>query len=188
MTEHLKIRSPLSMTRGNCTNLRRVIFVMVKSNFSYFSNSICVVKSFPLRHPHDPPEILSETWKEGLFRWRRVRSTELTSECVLTTPSRSLVHKHCSFNHTQDRHVYLCVWNCSPSFCRTIWLDFVHSSWTCVCKEGRNTHCEDVLICVCHRQTCSNKKTYSYMNWRTHTRNEERFPEKNAFLDVTRPV
>ena len=29
----------------------------------------------------------------------------LTSECVWTTPSRSLEYKHCSFKYTHDRHV-----------------------------------------------------------------------------------
>ena len=59
---------------------------------------------------------------------------ELTSECVLKTPSRSLVHNHCSFKHARDRHVHRRSWNCCPSYsvvrpknrlCRTIWLAFV---------------------------------------------------------------
>ena len=31
---------------------------------------------------------------------------ELTFECVLTTPIRSLAHKHCSFKYVQERHVH----------------------------------------------------------------------------------
>jgi hypothetical protein len=33
---------------------------------------------------------------------------ELTSECVVTPPSRNLAHKHCSFKYAQDRHVHRC--------------------------------------------------------------------------------
>jgi hypothetical protein len=40
---------------------------------------------------------------------------ELTSECVLTTPSRILSHKHCSFKHAQDRHVHRRAWNCKST-------------------------------------------------------------------------
>ncbi len=36
---------------------------------------------------------------------------ELTFECVLTTPIRSLAHKHWSFKYDQDRHVNRCPWN-----------------------------------------------------------------------------
>jgi hypothetical protein len=66
---------------------------------------MCVTKSFPL----------------------------LTSECVLTTPSRSLDHKHCSFKYTQDRHVNRRAWNWKSScsvvspkkpLCKVMWLVF----------------------------------------------------------------
>ncbi len=50
-------------------------------------------------------------------------------------------------------------------------------------KEGRNSLVAQVLIGACHMQTYANKKASSHMNWRAHTRNEARSPEKRAFLD-----
>ncbi len=59
---------------------------------------------------------------------------EFTSECVLTTPSQSLVHNHCGFKHARDRHVHRRAGNCRPNcsavrpqkrFSQTIWLAFV---------------------------------------------------------------
>ncbi len=58
-----------------------------------------------------------------------------------------------------------------------------HVSWTCVCKEGRNSLVVRLLIGVWHIQTYTNKKGYIHMNLRTHTRNDVRSPEKSAFLD-----
>ena len=52
-----------------------------------------------------------------------------------------------------------------------------------MCKEGRNSLVDQVLIGACHMQTYRNKKACSHMNLRAHTRNEARSPEKHAFLD-----
>ena len=67
---------------------------------------------------------------------------------VLTTPTRSPVHNHCSFKHAQDRHMHRRAWNCKSScsagrlkkgFCRAIWLGFVcaHArSYVCMRHEN----------------------------------------------------
>jgi hypothetical protein len=87
------------------------------------------------------------TQKSNFLYWWRVRPgrrgcsdegnrefQELTSECVLTTPIRSLVHKHYTFNYTQDRHGHRSPWNdkstCSAvsrkkPLCLSIWMVFV---------------------------------------------------------------
>jgi hypothetical protein len=57
---------------------------------------------------------------------------ESTFECVLTTPSRNLSHKHCSFKYTRDTHVNRldqCTWNDRPNCSsvrsqKPVWLDF----------------------------------------------------------------
>jgi hypothetical protein len=60
----------------------------------------------------------------------------------------------------------------------------VDTSWTWVCKEGRNSIVVQVLIGVCHMPTyCENKKACSHINLSVHTRNETRSPEKRVFLD-----
>jgi hypothetical protein len=41
---------------------------------------------------------------------------ELTSECVIKTPIRSLAHKHGSFKHTQDRQVHRRAWKWCPTY------------------------------------------------------------------------
>ncbi len=50
-------------------------------------------------------------------------------------------------------------------------------------KEGRNSIVTQVLVGACHMQTYSNKRAFSHMNLRAHTRNEARSPEESAFLD-----
>ena len=51
-------------------------------------------------------------------------------------------------------------------------------------KEGRHSLVAQVLIRVCHMQTCANKKACSpYMNLRAHTRNEARSAEQSVFWD-----
>jgi hypothetical protein len=45
-----------------------------------------------------------------------------------------------------------------------------------VCKEGRNSLVVQVLIGASHMHTYENKKAYSHMNLRVHTRNEARSP------------
>jgi hypothetical protein len=52
-----------------------------------------------------------------------------------------------------------------------------------VCNEGRNSLVDQVLIRVFHMKTYVNKKAWSHMNLRAHTRNETRSPEKHVFLD-----
>jgi hypothetical protein len=71
---------------------------------------------------------------------------------------------------------------------KTSWEDFErghikHDSWTWVPTEGHNSLVDQVLIGSCHMQTYENKKEYSHINLRSHTRNETRSPVKNKFLD-----
>jgi hypothetical protein len=76
-----------------------------KFKAEHFPNSMCVVKSFPIHVRR-----FSRNGRGGSSRGcsdeGEREGQELTSECVLTTPIRSLQHKHCSFKYDQDRHVH----------------------------------------------------------------------------------
>ena len=132
---------------------------------------------------------------------------ELTSECVLTTPICSLVHKHYTFKYVQDRHVNRRPWkyksSCSPvspkkPLCKDIFVyanvrSYIFMTYENVsgsfetlssCRNVRTLH---ELVCVMKVVTGSqvlirawqiyeNKKVYSHMNFRVHTRNETRSP------------
>jgi hypothetical protein len=85
---------------------RRVIFCIEGRVLLYFPNSMCVVKSFPF---HDL--MILQKWarrqgRRGCSDEGEREGQELTSECVLARPSRSLEHKHCSFKYAQDRHMH----------------------------------------------------------------------------------
>ena len=94
---------------------------------------------------------------------------ELTSECVLTTPSRSLDHKHCSFKYDQDRHVYRCAWNCKSNCsvvrpkkppCQTIsWISCVRTHvHMCENISGSfETPCCFRNVQTCHELPCVRK-------------------------------
>jgi hypothetical protein len=113
---------------------RRVIFVLREEYFYVLStlNVWCKVIFIPR-----PTTLDKWVWREGrrccsCEREREVQ--ELTSECVLTTPSRSLDHKHCiprqSAWHVHRRAQWNCMSSCSvvipkKHLCQTIWLTFV---------------------------------------------------------------
>ncbi len=74
---------------------------------------------------------------------------ELTFECVLTTPIRSLAHKHYSFKYVQDRHVHRRAWN---------WKSSTHdhiSSWHMKTSQGHSRHHLPSGMCARFMNLCA---------------------------------
>jgi hypothetical protein len=63
-----------------------------------------------------------------------------------------------------------------------------HASWTCVCKEGRNSLVTQVLLGTCHMQTWEQKGIQSYELACTHKKRSEISGETRFFGLVARPV
>ena len=162
-SRHFVWQVPGGTKKSNFCTDGRVIFVLAKLNVC------CKVISLP------PPTLLKKWVRRQGRRWcsdeGEWEGQELTSECVLTTPIRSLAHKHCSFKYAQDRHVHRRPWNGKSScsavsrknpLCLTICLVFVcaHTrSYVLMTYENvsgsfetpscfRNVHTRHELPCV----------------------------------------
>jgi hypothetical protein len=94
---------------------RLFIFFWTKELFFVISKLNVCGKIMSISRLNDSQEMDTEECKEGLFRWRRV---SIPGVNIVFWQHRvgSWVYNHCSFKHTQDRHVHRCAWNCCPRY------------------------------------------------------------------------
>ncbi len=107
-------------------------------------------------------------WGHILCVWGHVVCVRTRFVCVRT---RTVIYLH---------HIWKRLWVIRDTI---LFQECVHTSWTYVREGGRNSLVTWVLLGSYHMKTYENKKTYSHMNFRVHTRNETRSPEKHSLLD-----